>query len=299
MLEGMVHFVRVVEAGSFSAAAQLAGMNPSSVTRRIDQLEAELGARLLVRSTRRLQLTPQGEQFYSQCVDILASVENARQSFRQPNADIQGSIAVTTFDTLGRETLVPLLPEFRAMYPETRVSLSLKNQLVDLYDSPFDLGIRYGKPTDSNLISRPLIKTSGVLLASPKYLVSRPAIKAPEDLHHHDCLTFYRPRQFAWWHFRNGSEYRKIKVVGSLSADGGTPLIMWCRRGQGIALVSRNFAEKEIREGSLSVVLPQWTAALSELDDASIYLVWTPAAGRKPIVRAMIDFLVQKLASDL
>ena len=295
MLEAMAHFVRVVESGSFSAAAQWAGVNPSSVTRRIDQLESELGVTLLIRSTRRLDLTPEGEQFLAQSRDILASVETARQSFKKPDTDVQGDIAITTFDTLGRETLVPLLPEFNQAFPNTRVALCLKNQMVDLYESPFDLGIRYGKPADSTLVCRPLLRLGGVLLASPDYLAKRSPIRQPEDLRHHNCLTFYRPRQFAWWHFRKGDSYRKVKVAGNLSSDGGSPLMMWCRAGYGIALVSRHFADKDLDSGRLKVVLPEWNAALTEQDDASIYLVWTPAAGRKPVVRAMIDFLVRKL----
>ncbi len=295
MLDAMAHFVRVVDVGSFSAAAQQVGMNPSSITRRIDQLERELGVRLLARSTRRLQLTPEGEQFCAQCRDILISVDQAKRSFRKPDASVSGSIAITTFDTFGRETLVPLLPEFRRLYSGASVAVSLQNRIVDLFQSPFDLGVRYGQPTDSSLIFRPLVKTRGVLLASPEYLNQHPVIMQPEDLHHHDCLTFFRPRQFAWWHFRQGHLYRKIKVAGSLSSEGGAPLMMWCRESQGVALVSRNFAESEIQSGDLVEVLPDWKAALSEQDGASIYLVWTPAAAKKPVVRAMIDFLVQKV----
>lgn len=296
MLDAMAHFVRVVETGSFSSAAQRVGMNPSSVTRRVDQLEQELGVRLLIRSTRRLQLTPEGEQFYVQCNEILASVDEVRMSFRKPDADISGNVSITTFDTFGRETLVPLLPEFRQAYPAATVALSLGNQMVDLYQSPFDLGIRYGKPADSSLIFRPLIKTTGVLLASPEYLAQHSPLTRPEDLHQHDCLTFYRSRQFTWWYFRQGESQRKVKVLGSLSSEGGAPLLMWCREGHGITLVSRTFAEQDIQRGDLVEVLPDWNASLSEQDSASIYLVWTPASARKPVVRAMIDFLVARLS---
>ena len=299
MLDAMKHFVRVVDSGSFSSAATQAGMTPSTITRKIDQLEHELRTTLFVRSTRRLELTPHGQQFYSQCQQILASVETAKASFREPTEDVTGSVSITVFDSFGRESLLPLIPEFKQRHPNCAINLILEDNVIDLHQSPYDIGIRYGQPTDSSLLYRSLIKTSGVLVSSPDYLANHPAIQTPEDLRQHQCLTFFRPRQYTYWHFRKGSQYQRVRINGSLSSRGGSPLISWCRQGLGIALITREFITGILAAGELLEVLPDWKAALTEQDNNRVYLVWTQAASHKPATRAMVDFLVEKFGDTV
>ncbi|MCB1886947.1 MAG: LysR family transcriptional regulator [Rhodocyclaceae bacterium] len=297
MIEAIRVFVRVVDAGSFSAAAELLGRNPSSLTRRIDQLEHELGAKLMIRSTRRLELTADGEQFYSQALEVLASLEAIQTRIGRRKRVVGGHLAINAFDTYGRETLVPLLPRFRALYPDATVSLSLDNQLVDLYQSPFDVAIRFGRPSDSGLCYRPLHSTTAVLMASPAYLQRHPPPEVPGDLCQHDCLAFFRQRQYTYWHFSKGDQRQKVRIKPVLSSPGGTPLLLWCREGQGVALLNRYFVDKDLLEGRLVALLPDWQASLTEHPTGEIYMVWTAAAATRPLVRAFIDFMVAERGS--
>lgn len=296
MIDAIRIFVRVVDSGSFSSAAEQLGRNPSSLTRRLDQLERELGATLLVRSTRRLELTPDGEQLYSQALGILSSLEDLKRGVGRQT--VSGHLAISAFDTYGRETLVPLLPKFRQRYPDVQVALALDNRLVDLYRSAFDIGIRYGRPNDSSLHYRPIKKTTAVLIASPSYLSTRDIPESPGDLGRHECLTFYRPRQYTYWYFKKGEQRQKIRINAGLSSEGGTPLVLWCRAGEGIALLNRHFVEQDIGQGRLIELLPDWTASLTEQDSNQIYMVWTAAAAGRTAVRAFIDFMVEHAADS-
>lgn len=295
MLEAMEQFVRIVDSGSFSAAASVLGKNPSTLTRRLDQLEHELGTNLLVRSTRRLELTPDGEHFYHQSLSILSSVDTVKAAFHKRDQAVSGLISITTFDSFGRETLVPLLARFRDRYPDTRIALSLANQVVDLYDSPYDMTIRYGRPEDSSLIYRPLKDMSAVVVASPEYIERHPAINQPEDLQHHTCLAFLKPRQFTWWYFHKGQDTRKVRIDPAMASEGGAPLLMWARAHQGVTMVSRAFVEDDLASGRLVELLPDWQASLTEHNASIIYLAWKAASSKNPAVRALVDFLVEEL----
>lgn len=295
MFEAMEHFVAVVESGSFSKAAQRLQKNASSVARQVDRLEQELQTRLFIRSTRRLDLTLNGESFYRQCVEILQSVQEARHSFMDVSPSIHGEVLISVLDSYGQEKVVPLLPEFQRRYPNTRVAISLDNTNVDLHTSQVDLAIRYGRPADSNLIAKTLEYSQGILVASPQYLASHPAPETPEELKDHTCLTLLKQRQHVYWHFRNGDQYKKIRIEGALSSCGGGPLLQWTREGMGITLSANWFVEPLVTSGELVEVLPQWQASVSDQPDTRIYMLWKPSGANRPAVRAMIDFLVEHL----
>ncbi|ADZ91550.1 LysR family transcriptional regulator [Marinomonas mediterranea] len=298
MFEAMEQFIKIVELHTFSAAAESLGKSPSSLTRKLDQLEEELKTKLLIRSTRRLELTSDGEQFYNQCKQILESVQVAKHSFIEKRTSVEGTIAITTFDSFGRSVLVPLIAEFRDTHPNTKVTIGLDNTIADLHKSPFDIAIRYGRPDDSNLIFRPLKKMPSILIASEHYLEKAPPLESPDDLKLHSCLAFYKSRQHTWWYFEKNNEQRKVRIDPTLTSEGGTPLLMWARANQGIALVSKYFVERDLKNGSLIEVLPTWNASLTEQDNAIMYLVWKASSAQKPIVRAMIDLIMNRVANE-
>lgn len=295
MLDAMEHFIQVVETGSFSAAGKILNKNASSVARQIDKLEAELGARLLNRSTRRLELTLSGQSFYHQSVEIVNAVSEARSSVQQHSDQVRGSVSVSVLDSYGSRKITPILPEFCQTYPYVNVALSLDNSVVDLYESPVDLAIRYGRPVDSNLIMKSLDRRGHLLVASPSYLDNAPPIRQPEDLKDHPCLTLHRQRQHVFWYFQKAGEQRRIKVDGPLSAKGGEPLIEWAKQGLGITLITHWGLEPELERGELVEILPEWRASLMENNRAEVYMVWTPTATQKPAVRCLIDYLCRKL----
>ncbi len=291
MIEAMQHFVQVVETGSFSNASKRLSKNASSVARQIDKLEQELGTPLFSRSTRRLELTLAGQSFYQQSLDILSAIHEAKQSVKQGCTEVRGTVAVSVLDSFGRQKIAPLLPRFCALYPHARAALSLDNTVVDLYQSHFDLAIRYGKPADSNLIMKPLLRDRTRLVASPSYLAQHPEIRHPEDLKRHNCLTFHRQRQHTFWYFQQDARQQKIRVNGSLSSCGGEPMVAWAREGLGITLMSQWIIDADLQAGNLVEVLPEWRASLTEANASNIYMVWTPTAAQKPVVRCLIDFL--------
>lgn len=295
MFEAMQHFVAAVETGSFSQAGQRLQRNASSVARQVDRLEQMLGTKLLQRSTRQLELTLEGQAFYMQSLDILRAVDEARQSCSNTDADVTGQVAITAFDSFGRDRVVPLLPAFYRQYPQSRIVISLDNNVVDLHDGPFDIAIRFGKPVDSSLIMKSLIRDSAVLVASPAYLQARPAILQPEDLRGHTCLTLYRQRQHTYWYFRQAEARHKLRIEGTLSACGGEPLVRWLLDGVGICLISRWFVAPYLASGELVEILPTWQAGLSDSNEAEVYLLWKAQSARRPVVRAMIDFLTTRL----
>jgi DNA-binding transcriptional LysR family regulator len=297
MFDSMSTFIEVVEAGSFSSASKKLNKNASSIARQIDKLEDELGAQLFNRSTRRLELTLSGQSFYQQSIEILRSLTQARDSVKADRLDIRGTIYISCLDSFGKNKVAPLLPEFRQMYPNTQAAIALDNNVVDLYQSHFDLAIRHGKPVDSSLIMKPILKDHTRLVATPDYLKSHPPLETPEDLKHHDCLSFHRLRQHTFWHFwhKESKQYQKVRINSALSSCGGEPLVNWAKEGLGITLMSEWMIEEELKSGQLVELLPHWKAGLNESDGDYIYMIWTPTRSQKPIVRAFIDFLSERL----
>ena len=298
MFDAMQHFIHVVESGSFSKAGQRLNKNASSVARQIDRLEADLGARLFTRTTRRLDLTLDGQNFYQQCQDILQTLEETRQSFQTASPLIEGQVRISALDSYGDEKIIPLLPVFQQRYPRTQVTISLDNTLLDLHQTNFDLAVRHGRPVDSNFIVKPLVKTHGVLVASPDYLANHPPIREPEDLKLHNCLTLFKNKQHTYWQFSKGDITKKLRVEGTLSACGGRALIQWAKQDLGITLNANWYADQVLASGELVEVLPNWQASIVGQEDAMVYMMWQASRARRPVVRAMIDFLAEHLAES-
>lgn len=291
----MTQFVSVVEAGSFSRAGERLNKNASSVARQVDKLEEALGTRLFVRSTRRLDLTPDGQRFYAQSLEIIRAMDNAKLSFRALSPTMEGALTISALDSYGTTKIVPLLPLFRDLYPNVRVSISLSNTYVDLYNSPFDLAIRHGRPEDSNLVSKPLVQDKGVLVASPGYLQQHPAPTTPDAIKTHACLTFFKQRQHTYWYFKKGRERKKLRIQGQLSSCGGAPLLEWAKADMGVTLLPHWYAEDALRQGELIELLPDWSSAISESGGTMVYMLWQASASQNPLLRAMVDFLAEHL----
>ncbi|MDQ5881479.1 MAG: hypothetical protein QG616_1309 [Pseudomonadota bacterium] len=296
MFDAMQTFLDVVDAGSFSAAAGRQNKNASSVARQIDKLEQDLGVRLFERSTRRLDLTQSGLVYHERVRQILQDVRQAGDELRQTPGDIEGEVAITAFDSFGRVVLAPLLPDFSVRYPQASIVLSLDNSVVDLYNSNMDIAVRFGPPQDATLRTRKLLDNDTVLVAHPDYLARQPPIAQPADLRRHNCLTLHRQRQHVFWHFERGDERIKVRVAGNFSSCGGDPLVAFASAGHGVLLISRWLVEEEMRQGALVRILPEWQAHFNEGDSGAIHLVWRANAAQRPVVRAMLDFLAERLA---
>lgn len=181
-------FIKVAELGSFSKAAKVLNMAPSSVTRSIDSLESELNVALFKRSTRQLLLTDKGHIFLEGAFKLVASSDSLRMLMMADNREPEGSLRVSVFESFGRLSVCPVIPEFLEKYPKIKIEIELENKIVDLAGENIDVAIRVGTPEDSNLKARKLLPNHTFICASPGYLLSNDRIEKPDDLSSHNCL---------------------------------------------------------------------------------------------------------------
>jgi DNA-binding transcriptional LysR family regulator len=287
----MMVFVRVVEAGSFSEAARLMLMTPSTVSKLIARLEARLGVRLIERSTRRLVLTGEGQFYYERSQALLGQLEETEQQIAHGGAEAEGVIRVTSSVTFGVAALEPILPEFLEAYPKIIVDLSLSDEVVDLYLDRTDIAIRVGKLQDSNLMARKIGETRRRIVASPAYLAKHGTPQAPEDLVHHNCLGFNFRRANPVWPMREGGRIVERMLSGVLLANNGETLRRMAMAGVGIARIADYHLRGPIARGELVELLQD--SDIGEVDE--IHALFRGAQFLPARVRAFLDFTVPRM----
>ena len=284
-------FVRVVEAGSFSAAGRQLGLVPSSVSRRVAELEDELGARLFHRTTRKLSLTEAGRTYHERAAKILLDVEEARLAVTGADGAPSGILRLTAAASVGRLHLVPALAAFHELHPAVKVMLVMTDRMVDLVDEGLDLAVRVGRQRDSSLVARRIGTSLRLVCASPAYLARAGVPETPADLARHDCLTFRAHPGSNLWRFQGPDGPVEARVTGPLFANDGEALAAAAVAGMGLVLLPEWLVGPDIREGRLRVVLPDFRAVP---DDSPLYAIY-PHQRHLPLkVRAFIDFLVDR-----
>ncbi|MDR3435394.1 LysR family transcriptional regulator [Telmatospirillum sp.] len=286
-------FVRTVELGSFSKAADDRAVKISSVSRAVAALESDLGVALLNRSTRRLHATEAGLEFFERAQKILADVQDAREQIASLNGRPQGLLRINIPGAFGRRHVLPLLPAFLARYPDIRVDATLTDQTVDLIDAGADLAIRIGALPNSSLIGKKLAPHRRLLCASPGYLATHPAIAHPKDLADQACLRFSLLQPLDHWHFNRDAESLDVAVSGPLTANDSEALLEAALQGLGIALLPTWLTGGDMNAGRLASVLPDWQASLAP-GDRSIWGVYPPKKNVSPKVRAFLDFVEER-----
>jgi DNA-binding transcriptional LysR family regulator len=287
----MIVFVRVVEAGSFSEAARLLLMTPSTVSKLIGRLEARLGVRLLERTTRRLALTEEGHFFYERSQALLAQLDETEQQIAQGGAKPKGVIRVSSSVTFGTAALEPILPAFWEAYPQITLDLSLSDEVVDLYLDRTDVAIRVGKLQPSNLMARKIGETRRRIVASPAYLARWGTPKTPEDLTHHNCLGFNFRRANPVWPMREGGRIVERMLSGALLANNGDTIRRMAIAGVGIARIADYHLRGPIARGELVEILAD--SAIAEVDE--VHALFRGAQFLPARVRAFLDFTVPRL----
>lgn len=285
-------FARVVELGGFSAAARAFRMTPSAVSKLISRLEARLGVRLINRSTRKLQLTPEGSAFYERAGRILDEMAAAERE-AAVGATPSGLLRVNTSVPFGLHRLLPLLPEFARRYPDIKVEVTLTDTVVDLLEQRADVAIRVGAMRESRLLARKLGESRMVVVASPDYLARRGAPNTPDDLAGHNLLDFNFGRWKDGWPFR-ARDGRTITVVPSGNAllSDGEAMQHLTVAGMGIARLARFHVEDDIAAGRLALVLENFNPG----DIEPVHAVFVGHGGQLPArVRALLDYLVEKV----
>ncbi len=284
----MEAFVQVVERGGFSAAARVLGMTPSAVSKLFARLEARLGVQLVQRSTRKLQLTPEGGQFYERSTRVLADLDEAERC-AAAGAAPRGRVSINASVSFGHLVLVPLLPKFLAQHPEVTVDLSVTDRVVDLMDERADIAIRWGPLPPSDLVARRLGETAQAIVGAPGYLERFGTPRTPQELAAHNRLgTNYR-RNMPDWPLRIDGRVADMPVSGNVRASDGETLRRLALEGIGLARLSMYHVGDDIARGRLVPVLEEFNPN----DMAPIHAVYLGKPGRLPArVRAVLDFLV-------
>jgi DNA-binding transcriptional LysR family regulator len=283
-------FAAVVEQGSFSAAARLLGLSPSAVSRTIDRIEVRLGVRLLLRSTRALSITAEGQAYLQAARRILADLDDAEQQIADQGAP-RGRLRVSAALSHGRLCVVPLLGEFAALYPHILVDIALTDTLVDIAAGQADVAIRFGPLADSALTARKLGETRRVIVASPDYLSRFGTPQVPEDLHHHNCLNFNFRRVEPVWPFSRAGRDVALTVKGSIEANNGETLGQLAAIGVGIARVGAFSVVQEIADGRLVPILEEFNPG----DVEAIHAVFVGGATTPARIGAFVDFMAGRL----
>ncbi|PDT30901.1 LysR family transcriptional regulator [Rhizobium sp. L9] len=282
-------FVSVVERGGFSAAATARRMTPSAVSKLIARLEARLGARLVNRSTRKLQLTPEGCAFYERSIAILADIAEAE---RQASSGEQasGRIRINTSASFGNHVLAPLVPAFMALHPAVTLDITHTDRIVDLMEERADVAIRTGPLKNSSLIARKLGTTSKLIVVSPDYISRHGEPRSVADLSRHCRIGFSYARAVEGWPLRENGETVSVPITPGVQVGDGEAMRHLALSGAGLARLAAFTVRADIDAGRLVPVLE----AANPGDIEEFYAVYMGQGGPLSArVRALLDFLVQ------
>jgi DNA-binding transcriptional LysR family regulator len=284
-------FVTVVDAGSFTAAAEQLGVSKSHVSKQVSALEDRLGAQLLHRTTRSLSVTDAGQAFYERGALILEQLEEAERAVMQLQTKPRGRLKVSVPMTFGLRHLAPLVAEFLQEYPEISIDLDLSDRKVDMIDEGFDLAIRIGELQDSSLMVRKLAPATRYCCASPEYLETHGTPRHPAELADHECLEYAYGRLNTWQFVSPDGDEHFVQVSGRLRANNGEVLVESCVAGLGVALVPDFMLGDHLQSGRLVRLLDDWLEW-----NAGVYALYPHNRHLSAKVRRFVDFLVDKLS---
>lgn len=285
-------FAAVMRDGSFSAAGRTLGLTPSAVARSIDRIEARLGVRLLLRSTRALTPTAEGQSYLQTARRILADLDDAEQLLADQGAP-RGRLRISAALSHGRMCVVPLLGAFARTYPHILVDIALNDTIVDVAAGQADVAVRFGPLADSLLTARKLGESRRVIVAAPDYLARQGTPGAPEDLHRHNCLNFSFRRAEPVWPFRRDGQDIALVMKGNIEANNGETLGQLAAAGVGVARVGAFSVADDIAAGRLVPILEEFNPGDVEL----IHAVFVGGGNTPARVRVFVDFLASRLVT--
>jgi DNA-binding transcriptional LysR family regulator len=290
-------FIEVVKQGSFAAVARERNVDPSSVSRAIAGLEEELGIRLLQRTTRQLSLTEAGMTYFQRIEPLIEEMQQAIDVASDMSGQPKGTLRITASVSFGLKCIVPLLPNFRSIYPDLTVDLILTDTNVDLFTEHIDLAIRLGLLADSTLIAQQLMQTYYCVCASPQYLTQWGHPKHPSDIEKHNCLLFPLAGFRSKWRFRDIKQQEsEVLVQGHTVISNAIALQQCAIASMGLALLPTWLIEDNLRDGTLVNVFPSYVVTATEFNTAA-WLVY-PSRTYIPLkVRVFMNFLKQFISS--
>jgi len=286
-------FVRAAETGSFSRVSREFGISQPSVSRMVASLEARLGVKLLLRTTRRVTTTDAGAVFLERSRQILADLDEAAHVARGAES-LHGILRVALSVAFGTREVIPRLPAFLAQHPRLRVELLISDRTEDLIAEGADLALRLGRLADSQFGARLLATTPRFVVASSDYLAQRGVPKTLADLSRHDCIIGPGTSGRAGWSFKRSGAVKSIAVEGRVQVTSAEGVIACVKAGLGLAVVSRWMCSAELERGELSRLLPDY-----QLDPVEVHAVYPAGRRLSPKVRSFSDYLAANLGGTM
>jgi DNA-binding transcriptional LysR family regulator len=288
-------FCLAAELSSFTAAAAAASVTPAAVSRSVSRLEERLGVRLFVRTTRQIRLTDGGRIYFEQCRQALSQLVDAERLVTGGQAAPAGLLRISMPTPYAHYRVLPMLPQFRKLYPDVQVDVHLSNRNIDFADEGYDLAIRGRAPDDSSLIARKLEDAELVLVAAPSYLKRAGKPKTLEDLQEHDCIQFELPstgRNIPWSFYVDNKAVDIFTSGGYCCSEDVLGIATLARSGAGLVQTYRYIVEKDLKQGDLVELMPQFGGT-----SRPFILLYPHARHLSLRVRTFVDFLLKELTT--
>lgn len=292
LLDGMVIFSEVVNSGSFTQAANNSGHSTSYISKEVNKLEERLGVRLLHRTTRTLSLTPEGEVYFQQCQQIIEDAKQAENAVSGKQGEPKGTLKISCPVSFALSRLRPVLAKFTAQYPQINLDLDLNDRKVDMVAEGFDVLIRAAvQMEDSNLISRRIMRSYGVTIASPNYLKEHGVPSHPSELIHHKTITYSHLKQPNVWEFTDAhNQQHQVSLACNVTTNSPEMELALCLAGQGITRLPYFNLTNELETGELVELFTDYKK--KEID---IFLIYPSRKHMSAKVRSFIDFVMDEL----
>jgi LysR family transcriptional regulator for bpeEF and oprC len=293
-LQAMEVFVQVVDAGSFTRAADVLQLPKATVSTLVQSLEAALSVKLLHRTTRSVTVTSDGAAYYERCLRILSDVRDAEESLSRTRLSPSGRLRVDAPTGLSSEILVPALPDFFTRYPDITLELGSTDRPVDLVEEGVDCAVRGGALWDTSLIARRVGVVNFVTAAAPAYLERRGMPEHPRDLEHHSCVNYFSAKTGKTydWDFRKGTERFDLPMRGLIALNDSNAYVQAGVAGLGVIQMSDYLLMKHVEKGELVRVLPDWTS-----DPLPVHIVYPQNRHLSAKVRVFVEWLSELFAN--
>ncbi len=286
----MALYVKVVENNSFSRAAQREGVPVSTVSRKISELEKALGVRLLERSTRKLRMTEIGQDYYQRCRRGLEEFETANLLVKDQQAEVSGHLRLSVPPSLSDVVIIPLIEAFQALYPNAIVNCLVTDRHVNHIEDGIDISLRVGDLKDSSLVARRLLGYRSVLVASPGYLARAGAPNHPNELPLHALVAFSRWEPAVTWELENNGETYKVNVQPRIAINDYTGVQSAVINGLGISEIPSILCGKDIQDGRLLEVMPDW-----QFSPVTLSAIYPSNRNLSRLIRLFKDFCVEHI----
>jgi DNA-binding transcriptional LysR family regulator len=294
-LRALKYFAAVAECGSFTQAAKQFSVPPSSLSRRVADLEKSLGASLLERTTRSVQLSEIGRSYFSQVQNILRQLEQSNESVRSYHAKPMGQLRISSMVGFGEPILLPLLDEFSKLYPEIILDISLSDELSTLGRDDVDIAIRGGYAPDERVLAVRLMDNEFIPAAAPSYLAKNGTPKHPHELRKHKGLYYRTPNGPQGWFYQQDDQWYTASVPEVAISNNGKWLAKKAVNGEGIIMAPRWSLADYIRRGELQALAIEPELKITQNSDLGVYLLYQKQRYMIPKVKVAVDFLIARI----